>query len=676
MSFFSNKKNDFILDGSYFGSTRAQKQVWTENALDLEADDISRLGVSHTRLYVGTIMRGKRIWYVFGLMFLGFFSLWIRTFYLQIVEGKNLSIRAEGNRLRTIPIVAERGIIYDRFGIEMVHNVPNFSLSIIPQGLPNPVSQEETYTKLLERLSSVTGQSYDEINKQLSRARESTYQTLTIKENLDYLTAISLYLLNNDLPGIVINTGSRRFYGPILSASTSAERQPSSSTNTVFALSLSHIIGYTGKLTDTQWDELRKKGYLQTDNVGKTGIEKMYENYLRGTYGKKIIEVDALEKEQSTVSVEPPVPGKNISLTLDIEAQQKLENILREQLKEHKKKRGSADALNPTTGEVYALVSWPSFNNNDFAGGIASTTYAAYINDPDHPLFNRSIGGSFPPGSTLKPVVAAAALEERIVTAATSFRSTGGLKVDRWFFPDWKVGGHGVTNVTKALAWSVNTFFYYIGGGYEEVKGLGARKVISYLERFGLGKKTGIDVPGENSGFVPTPEWKELRKKEMWYVGDTYNISIGQGDTLVTPLQVAEWTAVVSNGGYIVQPHLLEKITDPITKKSIQYQPVVSTTSVVSAATINVVRQGMRECVTYGSCQMLKSLAFPAAGKTGTAQWSRTKDTHAWFTAFAPFYNPQIVVTVLIEEGGEGSSVAQPVARDFLVWWGKKYLTP
>lgn len=654
---------------------RSRSHTWVEEAFDMETKEHERqLGISHTRLYVGTIMRGRRIWYFLGVMMLGLFVLWARTFYLQIVHGNEFSRKAEGNRLRTIPIVAERGIIYDRFNQELVHNVPSFSLSIIPQGLPNALSAAPERAALLNKLAVVTGLSLEEITKQLNRARASTYQTLVIKENLDYSTALSLYLENNDLPGIVIDTGSRRWYGPLASSTTALPRVREAAS--IFPESLSHLLGYTGKLTDVDWEQLRTKEYLQTDTLGKTGIERMYESSLRGIYGKRIIEVDALEREQATISVEPPVPGKNVTLTLDIEAQKILEQALRKQLDLHKKTRGSAVALNPQTGEVYALVSWPTFDNNDFAGGISSATYTAYLNNPDHPLFNRAIGGSFPAGSTIKPVIAAAALEEHVITPKTTVLSNGGIKVDRWFFPDWRAGGHGLTNVTRAIAWSVNTFFYYVGGGFQDFKGLGARKVIEYLARFGLGHKTGIDLPGESEGFIPTPEWKEKEKKEPWYVGDTYNISIGQGDILVSPLQVAAWTATVANGGVLIQPHLLEKIVDPKTKQAVEFSSPLTTTTVVSSETISVVRQGMRECVTYGSCHPLSTLPFTTGGKTGTAQWSRVKDTHAWFTAFAPFNNPQVVVTVLIEEGGEGSVISLPVAQEFLAWWGRKYLTP
>jgi len=273
-----------------------------------------------------------------------------------------------------------------------------------------------------------------------------------------------------------------------------------------------------------------------------------------------------------------------------------------------------------------------------------------------------------------RPVIASAALQEGVITAKTTVLSAGGIKVGDRIFKDWLAGGHGTTDVKKALAWSVNTFFYYVGGGYEKFDGLGLGRIIKYLYAFNFGSKTGIDLPGEDTGFVPTAEWKEKTKKERWYIGDTYNLSIGQGDLLVTPLQIAIETAAVANGGKIIQPHLLDKLVDAGKKIAAAYAPAVIRQNFVSAENLEIVRQGLKECVLSGSCQPLKSLPFTSAGKTGTAQWNNAKENHAWFTAFAPFDNPQIAITILIEEGKEGSTTALPIARDFLEWWGNKYL--
>jgi penicillin-binding protein 2 len=268
-------------------------------------------------------------------------------------------------------------------------------------------------------------------------------------------------------------------------------------------------------------------------------------------------------------------------------------------------------------------------------------------------------------------MVAAAALQEKIITRYTSVQSVGGIWIDKWFFPDWTAGGHGSTNVTKAIAWSVNTFFYYVGGGYKEFKGLGVEKLKEYFQKFGLGQKTGIDIYGEQPGFVPSPEWKEQEKNEMWYIGDTYNLSIGQGDLLVTPLQVANWTATIVNGGHVYVPHLLKSIIDPVKKTRDEILPKITNENFISPENLAIVKQGMGECVNYGSCRSLLSLPFTTGGKSGTAQWNSTKENHGWFTAFAPYNNPQIVVTVIVEEGEGGTLSAAPVVKEFLAWWGK-----
>ncbi len=379
-------------------------------------------------------------------------------------------------------------------------------------------------------------------------------------------------------------------------------------------------------------------------------------------------------KEQSVLEIQEPTPGKNLVLSIDAEAQAELQKDLQTQLDKIGKKRGSAIAINPQNGEIIALVSLPAFNNNDFSGGIKTDIYKKYIEDSDRPLFNRAIAGTFPSGSTIKPVMAAAALQEKIITEDTTVLSVGGFKVGGVMFKDWKVGGHGITNVEKSLANSINTFYYYIGGGYGNFVGLGVDRIAEYLRKFGLGQKTGIDLPGEAEGLVPDPAWKNSKLGESWYIGDTYNLSIGQGFLLVTPLQVAVWTEAVANGGKIFTPQIVHKIVNPVDKTE-NVVPASPPKSVdISEDNINIARKGMLACVQYGSCQSLKLLPFSTGAKTGTAQWNNNSLSHGWFTAFAPYENPQIVVTAMIEEGGEGGIVTMPVARNFLSWWGKKYL--
>lgn len=640
------------LDGKY-------KKSWVETALDID-EGSPRLAVSHTNNYLGSGLVKNGPWFFLTVVGVGCAVLVGRIGYLQIARGSYYRGLAEGNRIRVQAIPAERGIIYDRWKHQLVQNVPNFALAVVPQDLPRVPSDRAA---VVARLTALTGLGADEITATIDKYSSYRYDSIILKENLPYDTALRLYTENGDLPGVIIEDGSKRNYPDTLKTSVGA------------TLSLSHILGYTGRINTAELSTLHDQGYLASDNIGRTGLEKSYESALRGTYGRKQLEVDAFGREQSVLAVDPPTPGKDIILSLDVNAQRVMETAVKQIAEKFGDRRIAAVALNPNDGEILALVSWPAFDNNDFAGGISQKTFSAYQNDPDLPLFNRAISGVYPPGSTVKLVVSAAALQEKVANVYTAVLSTGGLEVGGHLFKDWKVGGHGLTNILKAIAWSVNTFFYYVGGGYQSFVGLGINRLDQYFHIFQLGEKTGIDLPGEQDGFIPTPEWKQRSKGVPWFVGDTYNVSIGQGDILVNPLEVARWTAAVANNGTLVQPHLGRAFIDPVTKTRTSMPFSTSHIDSVSAQNLAIVRQGMRQCVADGSCGLLAGLPFLAAGKTGTAQWSQIHPTHAWFTSFAPYDKPQIVVTVLVESGGEGSTVAMPIARDFLAWWGKKYLT-
>ncbi|MFA6423935.1 MAG: penicillin-binding protein 2 [Candidatus Magasanikbacteria bacterium] len=641
------------LDGKF-------KHDWVEENLHLEKPSSKHTTTIGTRKYLGKSILNKRLLLFVIILFLAFATILCRSFYAQIIRGDYYRDLAESNRIRIRPIVAERGIIFDRFGKQLVQNVPNFSLSIVPQDLPPDKNKRQ---EVIFKLASVSGLTEEYIQGLLLKYKNYSYESLVLKDNLDYDTSLKIYIESTQMPGVLIEGGTKRNY--IYSSDQS---------NVSSTLSLSHVLGYLGKLNDQELTDNHAKGYLVSDNIGKSGIEKIYETDLRGTYGRKKIEVNASGREQVAVAQEPPTPGKNFWLTIDLDAQNKLEQLIKNFIATKGEHRISAIAMDPRNGEILALVSWPSFDNNLFSNGISQTDYQIYIDNPNNPLFNRAISGNIPSGSIVKPIIAAAALEENIIDEKKSFLSNGGLQVGKWYFKDWQAGGHGMTNVTKALAWSVNTFFYYIGGGYGNFTGLGVNKMLEYMHKFNLAKKTGIDLPSESSGFLPSKEWKETTKGEPWYVGDTYNLSIGQGDLLVTPLQAAVWTAAFANGGTIVKPHIAMQLSfkDSAMEK-FYFTP--NSTNVVSSKTINIVRQGMRDCVLLGSCKLLQTLPFTSAGKTGTAQWNSSKPEHAWFTAFAPYENPQVVITVLIEEGGQGSTVSMPIARDFLSWWGKHYLT-
>jgi len=331
--------------------------------------------------------------------------------------------------------------------------------------------------------------------------------------------------------------------------------------------------------------------------------------------------------------------------------------------------RAAGVALNPNTGEIMALVSFPNINNNKFIQGFTKEELEKIIQDSSKPFLNRAISGVYPPGSTIKPLIAAAVLKEGVVTPNQTINCTGSITVYNKYYPnifriyhDWKI--HGITNIIKAIAESCNVYFYTVGGGYGEIQGLGIEKINYYLEKFGLGKISGIDLPEERRGLVPDKNWKEKTKNEDWYIGDTYNVSIGQGDMMTTPLQMALATAAVANNGTLFKPQIVSKIGD----KSISSQ-VLEKNIIDDEEIFRVVKKGMREAVISGSAKYLYDLPIKAAGKTGTAEASGNKSPHGWFTCFAPYEKPEIVLTILIENGGEGSSVAAPIAKEVLKWY-------
>lgn len=637
------KVEDSDLSGLY-------RHRWVEESMGE-----TRGGQNPLKEYLGLAISRRRIFFAAGAIALILLIFLGRLWQLQYWRGEHYRQIAENNRLRSKPIVAERGIFLDRRLIPLVSNIPNFSLCLLPQELP---TEPALLSATLEKVANLSGVPALEIQEKISGYRSSSFRAIGLRDNLDYDTAIKLTIAAEDLPGISIERSYSRLYFFTDFASSTAKNKTASS--------LAHILGYLGKPNK---DELEKHpDYLPTDYLGKTGLEKYYESALRGNYGLRQVEVDALGKEKNVVKESPPMAGKNLLLTLDFSYQQKLEQILREEMRVIGKKRASAVALDPRNGEILALVNLPSFDNNLFSKGISAEEYQRLLTDPDAPLFSRAWSGSYPSGSVIKPVVATAALSEGVITKKTTFLSTGGLQVDKWFFPDWKAGGHGLTDVIKALAESVNTFFFIVGGGYGNFSGLGLDRLTVYFKKFGLGNTLGVDLPNESAGFIPTREWKEDIKKESWYIGDTYNLSIGQGDLLVTPLQVASYTAAIANDGTLYKPLLVMAYQDTETQQKTILKPQIINQNIAPTAHLSTVRRGMRAAVTVGSARALAGLPIAIAGKTGTAQWSKKAENHAWFTSFAPYENPRIVVTVMIEEGGEGSATAVPVAYRFYQW--------
>lgn len=647
----------------------AYRSDWTEETF-----------MSKTKLseVVGKTFELKTLKYLVFFLVILILLLLGRVAYLQILRGNHYLGLAEGNRVRIKNIEANRGIIYDKNLQALVKNQANFVLYLVPIDLPE---ESVVRDKILRKISDNLDTEIREDNQpwfmlmknSLAKVNLNSfeaYNPVFVTDNISYETAMKLYLLSDSLPGISLISKTRREYIALDYSSDNLEnlRSPQEA----LGISLSHILGYSGKISP---EELKSDSsiYSPLDYVGKTGLEAYFEKDLRGYKGKKHIEVDALGQEKKVINEYLPEHGHNLILSIDKELQIEVETILRQHLEKLDLDKGSVIILDPNSGEVLSLVSWPAYDNNIFARGIKSKEYNEFLKNPNQPLFNRAISGEFPTGSTIKPVFSAAALEEGVISEKTTFLSTGGLQISQWFFPDWRSGGHGLTNVRKAISDSVNTFFYYIGGGYADFVGLGLENMIKYAKLFGLGEKTGIDIYGEANGFVPTREWKENTRNEPWYIGDTYHFAIGQGDLLATPLQVANFTTIFANSGKLYKPHLVKEITSGDNNESIlKIKPELIRENFIDDYNLLVVRQGMRQAVTSGSARFLNDLPFSSAGKTGTAQWSSNHGNHAWFIGFAPYEKPEIVISVLVEEGGEGSSVAVPVAKEIMAYYFSK----
>lgn len=643
-------RNDSLNPFEITGSGEKKKSYYVKNQSNSKSFSIDAFsnGPEQTK---GQVVLVKSQFFTVWLLilFLGIFALSARTAYLQIFQGDYFSEVADGNRIRIVDIKAPRGVMYDRHQNLLVENVPSLSLAVVPVDLPK---EEDELRQIAQEIAAMTPENSEEIFEILDSQSPYSYQPLSLKNHLSQDEAIMTEILNSKYPGVILHSSSLRNY-------LITENQQS----------LSHILGYIGKINEADLQDYLAKGYLIDDYVGKAGVEMQYEKILKGKNGKQQVEVDATGNAKEILASQKAVAGRNLILTIDSELQEVAEESLKRILDAHNKKKGAVIVMDPNSGEILAMVSLPAFNNNDFSRGLSNDEFSALINDEDRPLFTRAISGTYPSGSTFKMVVSAAALEEGVITPNTGFNSVGGLAVSRWFFPDWKAGGHGWTTLSKAIAESVNTFFYMIGGGYDDFVGLGVDRITQYSKMFGISEKLGIDLPNEASGFLPSKEWKERVKEERWYVGDTYNLSIGQGDILVTPLQVAAWTSVFANGGILYQPYVVKEILDSNNNVVSGVDPKVLNSDFISPENIRAVNRGLRDAVTYGSAVRLSTLPISVAAKTGTAQWSSKNPPHGWLTAYAPYNDPQIVVTVLVEEGEGGTTTATPVAYDILNWW-------
>src|SRR3989338_1766979 len=578
--------------------------------------------------------------------FLSFSVIIFRMVYLQLFAGDHFRALAEGNRIRVQTLQASRGVMYDRRGTLLVNNVPDFRIEVVPGDLlrdPRALNQLQTMLQVTFPSALL------EIEASITDFSPHSFAPKIIVDHIPYDTALDLMLATKDLPGVHIVTSSSRAY--------------------LGTPSLAHVIGYTGKISKEELASPEYSGYEFIDSLGKTGLEFSYEEVLRGMPGKKFVEVDALGKEKVVLAEKVSKQGNNLVVSLDADMQQFITERVNVWLSEKKLDAASVVILEPKSGKILSLVSVPYYDNNAFHRGAPQEVLQATLADERRPLLFRALQGTYPSGSTFKPFVAAAALAENIITPSTSISSTGGIRIGVWFFPDWKAGGHGSTNVTKALAESVNTFFYMIGGGYEDFTGLGVERITHYARLFGLGDVTGVDIPGESKGFLPTKVWKEATYGERWYVGDTYHYAIGQGDILVTPLKMAFAYAALVNGGTLYRPSIVDRIVDAERKDIEVFEPFVIRSHFIQPELIAVVKSGLRQAVLSGSARSLQSLPVESGGKTGTAQFGNADKTHAWFIGFAPYDDPQLVVSILVEAGGQGNDTALPIAKEILTWY-------
>lgn len=551
---------------------------------------------------------------IFVLLFFGI--LLFQLFYLQVIAGKKHFELSQNNRLRILPEEAPRGVIYDRKGAVLATNLPSLRVTLIPN----------KFKTARDRLETVAAQLDLPSEKVLFKIEEAGWDSpypITLLREPD-ARQIS-YFSENPFPGVQIESDLARHY-PYNELAV-------------------HTLGYVGEVTpeNIKKDRDLKPGEL----IGKSGLEKLFEKELRGIKGGKAVEVDSRGEDLRVIREIEPLPGRSLTLTLDLELQQVAEEALGNL-------RGGVIAMNPNTGEILVLVSHPSYDPNLFLKSLSQREWEKLMT-LKAPFMNRVLS-AYPPGSTFKPIVALAALEEGKTNPGETFLSTGSMKIGNRIFGDWKKGGFGVVNLERALAYSVDTVFYELG------LRLGPEKIHDYAEQFGLGKPTGFMLP-ESEGLNPDPQWKSKAIKARWMGGDTANFAIGQGDLTATPLQMALAVSALANGGTLYTPLLVKEISPSRNEKTRVFPPAPRKKINLNPEQLEQVKKGMRAAVAYGTAAAVRFNSLEVAGKTGSAEVAHSKKPHAWFVSFAPYKNPSLVVVVFAEEAGHGGDVCAPIAR-------------
>lgn len=599
-------------------------------------------------------LNGLRVAFVLCITMLG-----VQCFRLQVSQGAQNRAQAESNSIKLINVPADRGLIEDSKGTIIAQNTRQLALAINPQTLPAKKTDRQTVYDLLQKKAGIDSQTIAIIEDTTHPTDPSAFRSpdiFTIKSSLTKDESLLYQEWFAATPGVLIQEAPIRQY-------------------TSFT-SMGHLLGYVGQATE---NDIKSNGAIRGQILGKGGLEEQYNDLLGGIPGKQKAEVDAAGNIVRTLSGGTVVqPGTTLRISLDTNLQKivaaSLQNAIELRSKTFgdatKKLGASAVILNPSNGAILAMVSLPDYDGNLFANGISQANYKKLLDDPADPLLNRAIQGLYPSGSVIKPIIAAGALQDGIVTANRTLDTSSPVKIGGFTFPDWKT--HGTSDIRKAIAQSNDIFFYAIGGGLpsQGVKGLGIDALNKVLNGFGFGTPTGIDLPGEEAGLTPGPDWKEQNIKEDWYIGDTYHQSIGQGYFLTTPLQIAAATAAIANGGTLYQPQLGWSTVDPITGKERLMPHKVLNSNWISAANIRSVQEGM-EMTTQpgGTAQLLGKLTVVTAGKTGTAEFGTDGLTHSWYSGYAPAKDPKYVIAILIEGDGnvtEATESSEPVAEEIL----------
>ncbi|OGD30254.1 penicillin-binding protein 2 [Candidatus Azambacteria bacterium RIFCSPHIGHO2_01_FULL_44_55] len=593
----------------------------------------------------------KNFWALFLFSFIILAVLLGRAFWLNVVKGDYYTKKAQSNNVRFWPQQALRGIIYDRNNKALVENVPVFNLLTITKFLPkNGVELDAMF----DSVAVIIDISADTLKKGLAGLDDNMLDPVILQSNIGEEKVLAFEARSEEFPGLVIEKSAIRNYknGP----------------------AFFHMLGYLGRVAKS--DIMDDNYYFLTDSIGSFGLESKYEKELRGKKGERATLLNSNGAVLNQVIAEESVPGNNLILSIDGGLQEVLYNSLKNTKIAWKGSGAAAVALDPRNGEVLALVSLPSPDGNDFSRGLTVSKYKIITSDPERPLFNRAISGLYPAGSTVKPLIASAALQEKIIDPIKQIDDTlGYISIPNqydpdivYIFKDWKA--HGYVDMRSAIAVSANVYFYTIGGGYKNIKGLGIEKIDKYLSLFGLGSVLGIDLNGEKPGLVPTPDWKKKVRKEDWFTGDTYNVSIGQGDLMVTPLQMASAIAAIANNGTLWQPRIVRSISSPEDDILSEFKSNSIRENFIDPENLKIVREGMRQAVHEGSAHLLSALPFETAGKTGTAQFgSANSKSNAWFVGFAPYENPRLTLAIVVDGAGEGSSAAVPIAKDVFEWY-------